>query len=219
MPKPRVGSSSDPLPGVGSGALFAPPPAPEPAVGGRRGLAIVVMLAALAVCAVAAAAGLQRLGDIQAIGAVMDAGIGPNGPVPVLPKDVDRVLDERALSSMVLSRTQAIEALTERFQISVKVEQRVLGLALSYDVERSGDCDIPDLLPTMDFYRSGGWSFDENMEARLLEYRKRTSSVSGATDPMKVPELVEDSGAAVPTPQPEKGEEREDRSESEPASP
>jgi len=184
----------------------------------RRLFAIGTMLAALAISAVGASAGVQRMGHIHAIEAALDGGIGPNGPVPALPKDLDRVLDDRGLRSRVLAREQQIAGEKERFAISVELEQKVFGVPLSYHVAREGECDIGSMLATMDFYRSGGWEFDKNAEDRLAGYRAKNSSrVREATSRAKTPVLVEDSAAAVPTAEPEEGEEEGEGEGAEPA--
>ncbi len=189
-------------------------------VDARRLFAIGTMLAALAISAIGASAGIQRMGHLNAIEAELDGGIGPNGPVPALPKDLDRVLDDRGLQSRVLARRQEISGERERFLISVELEQKVFGVPLSYRVEREGECDIGQMLATMDFYRSGGWRFDKNAEDRLASYRaKNASQVRKATSTAKVPVLVEDSGPAVPTTESEDGEEPEEEPQEPEAAP
>ncbi len=167
------------------------------------------LLAALTIATIGASAGLVRMGHINAIEATLDAGIGPNGPVPALPRDVDRVLADRELVSRVLERGQRISGETNQFAISVELEQRVFGVPLTYHVVREGDVRIGRMMATMDFFRAGGWTFDKNAEDRLAKYKAKNSSKLRPTT-TTAPVLVETSEAAVPTTEPEEGEEGED---------
>lgn len=184
-------------------------PSVEAGTGSRKLFAVGTMLAALTVASIGASAGLVRMGHINAIEATLDAGIGPNGPVPALPRDVDRVLADRELVSRVLDRGQKISGATDQFAISVELEQRVFGVPLTYHVVREGDVRIGQMMATMDFFRAGGWTFDKHAEDRLAKYKAKNSSKLRPTT-TTAPVLVETSEAAVPTTEPEEGEEGED---------
>jgi hypothetical protein len=203
-------------PGPASTRWSPPTPAAQDRVD-RRWVGVMVFVGVVLLIGVLGAnAALQRKGQVRAIERTLDAGIGPNGPVPALPQDVDRLLDALDLRRRVLSRTQEILGRTERFTISVEVRQRVFGLPLSYRVSREGECDIGSMISTMEFYRTGGWNLDQEAQDLLAEYKAASSSRTVEPE-FQVPELEEDSGAAVPSTNPDEQDQGEGEGEQTPA--
>jgi hypothetical protein len=100
-------------------------------------------------------------------------GIGPNGPVPALPRQVEDEVRVLHLDRAVRLRHADIAASTNSYRIGVEVEHRILGVRIRSPAVREGAFDVSAQLPALDVYVKAGWSLDPAARKMLDEYRAR----------------------------------------------
>jgi hypothetical protein len=154
----------------GSEIPIPPPPSLAGVRGGvdvKRGLMFVGAAGLLVLIGVAGLDGLRMIRDLGHLQGVLDRGIGPNGPTPDLPEELDGEVRRLGLGAQVKDRYAEISASRDEYRVGVEVSQGIVGVPVRYTAKRSGGFVVEQKLATLAFFVKGGWELDE--EARNLK--------------------------------------------------